>query len=312
MVFPLFAGFYYWAPVFNGHRLSERCGALGLRADVRRLQPRLLPDAHRRACWACRGASYTYADGLGWNLLNLLSTARRLRVRRGRAAVPRRRWRARCAGQQQDARQPVERRHARVAAAARLRRAQHPAGRTRASRCGTSPRCRRKWRPAATGCPARPSAAARRWSPARVRRAAPAPAAPARRRLVAVRRGGRHGRLLPAADGGAGSCRPSPAAPSRDRGHPRAGCGARTSRRRRPRPGSATASTVPAGATGRASHSWWAMVILLGGGRDDLRVARLRARACGDGAGRLPAARRARCRRGGAVARRPCWWPARC
>src|SRR5690606_10854521 len=26
MVFPLFAGFYHWAPVFNGHRLSERAG----------------------------------------------------------------------------------------------------------------------------------------------------------------------------------------------------------------------------------------------------------------------------------------------
>ena len=29
MVFPLFAALYYWAPLVNGHRLSERVGALG-------------------------------------------------------------------------------------------------------------------------------------------------------------------------------------------------------------------------------------------------------------------------------------------
>jgi cytochrome c oxidase subunit I+III len=48
LVFPMFAALYHWTPLVNGHAFSERVRPLGLRADVRRLQPRVLSDAHRR------------------------------------------------------------------------------------------------------------------------------------------------------------------------------------------------------------------------------------------------------------------------
>ncbi len=65
LVFPLFAALYYWTPLVNGHRLSERVAPLGLRADVRRLQPRVLPDAHGRPATACRAASIPMPTGSG-------------------------------------------------------------------------------------------------------------------------------------------------------------------------------------------------------------------------------------------------------
>ena len=74
MVFPLFAAFYYWAPAFSRRALSERLGTLGVLADVRRLQRRLLPDAHRPVSSACRGASTPIRTELGWDTLNLIST----------------------------------------------------------------------------------------------------------------------------------------------------------------------------------------------------------------------------------------------
>jgi cytochrome c oxidase subunit I+III len=45
------------------------CRPLGVRADVRRLQPRVLPDAHRGLMGMPRRV-YTYAADLGWNGLN--------------------------------------------------------------------------------------------------------------------------------------------------------------------------------------------------------------------------------------------------
>ena len=122
----MFAALYYWTPLVNGHALSERLGALGLRADVRRLQPRLLPDAHRRP------ARHAAAR---------LHLCRRARLERSgtccrpsaRSCSPPasllfvvdavRTWRRPRA----DARQPVAGADARMAAGRRLRRAQHPA-----------------------------------------------------------------------------------------------------------------------------------------------------------------------------------------
>ena len=57
MVFPLFAALYYWTPLVTGRMLSERLGALGVLADVHRLQRRLPADAPHRPAAACRGAS---------------------------------------------------------------------------------------------------------------------------------------------------------------------------------------------------------------------------------------------------------------
>ena len=46
LVFPMFAAIYYWAPMVSGRMLSERLGAMGLRAHVRRREPHVLSDAH--------------------------------------------------------------------------------------------------------------------------------------------------------------------------------------------------------------------------------------------------------------------------
>ena len=45
-LFAMFAGIYYWFPKFSGRMLSEAWGKCALLADVRRLQPHLLPHAH--------------------------------------------------------------------------------------------------------------------------------------------------------------------------------------------------------------------------------------------------------------------------
>jgi cytochrome c oxidase subunit I+III len=73
MVFPVFAGLYYWAPFYNGHRLSERGArwAFGLMFGGFNLA---FFSMHITGILGMPRRVYTYADGLGWNLLNLLST----------------------------------------------------------------------------------------------------------------------------------------------------------------------------------------------------------------------------------------------
>ncbi|RZI73719.1 MAG: cytochrome c oxidase subunit I [Variovorax sp.] len=73
MVFPVFAGFYYWAPVFNGQRLSERWGrwAFGLMFGGFNLA--FFP-MHITGLLGMPRRVYTYPADLGWNALNLLST----------------------------------------------------------------------------------------------------------------------------------------------------------------------------------------------------------------------------------------------
>jgi cytochrome c oxidase subunit I+III len=74
MVFPLFAGLYYWAPVCNGHGLSERAGrwAFGLMFGGFNLA--FFP-MHFAGLAGMPRRVYTYADGLGWTVWNALSTA---------------------------------------------------------------------------------------------------------------------------------------------------------------------------------------------------------------------------------------------
>jgi cytochrome c oxidase subunit I+III len=74
MMFPLFAGFYYWAPTVGGRPLSERlgrwvCGLLFAGVTVTFLPMHLtgLLGMPRRV--------YTYPPGLGWEWLNLVSSA---------------------------------------------------------------------------------------------------------------------------------------------------------------------------------------------------------------------------------------------
>jgi cytochrome c oxidase subunit I+III len=73
MVFPLFAGIYYWTPLFNGHALSERLGRwafalmfLGFNLAFFPMHIAGLAGMPRRVA--------TYAEGLGWSLPNALST----------------------------------------------------------------------------------------------------------------------------------------------------------------------------------------------------------------------------------------------
>ena len=73
MVFPIFAGLYYWAPVFNGHRLSERWGRWVFGAMFIGFNLAFFP-MHISGLLGMPRRVATYADGLGWNGLNLLSS----------------------------------------------------------------------------------------------------------------------------------------------------------------------------------------------------------------------------------------------
>jgi cytochrome c oxidase subunit I+III len=73
MVFPLFAAFYYWAPVASSRPLSERLGRwvfalmfLGVNVTFFPMHITGLIGMPRRV--------YTYPVGLGWDALNLIST----------------------------------------------------------------------------------------------------------------------------------------------------------------------------------------------------------------------------------------------
>jgi cytochrome c oxidase subunit I+III len=73
MVFPLFAAFYYWMPYTSRHALSERLGRwvfgllfVGVNLTFFPMHVTGLAGMPRRV--------YTYAEGLGWDGLNLAST----------------------------------------------------------------------------------------------------------------------------------------------------------------------------------------------------------------------------------------------
>lgn len=73
MVFPLFAGFYYWLPVFNGHCLSERWGRWVFGLMFGGFNLAFFP-MHIAGLMGMPRRVYTYPGDLGWNGLNLLST----------------------------------------------------------------------------------------------------------------------------------------------------------------------------------------------------------------------------------------------
>lgn len=73
MVFPLFAGIYYWTPVFNGHRLSERAGRWAFGLMFVGFNLAFFP-MHIAGLAGMPRRVASYADGLGWNLWNALST----------------------------------------------------------------------------------------------------------------------------------------------------------------------------------------------------------------------------------------------
>ena len=73
MLFPVFAGLYYWAPVFNGHRLNERLARWVFAAMFLGFNLAFFP-MHITGLLGMPRRVATYADGLGWNGLNMLST----------------------------------------------------------------------------------------------------------------------------------------------------------------------------------------------------------------------------------------------
>jgi cytochrome c oxidase subunit I+III len=73
MVFPVFAALYYWLPVFNGAALSERLGRWIFALLFGGFNIAFFP-MHLTGLLGMPRRVYTYADALGWNGLNLLST----------------------------------------------------------------------------------------------------------------------------------------------------------------------------------------------------------------------------------------------
>lgn len=73
LVFPLFAGIYYWAPLYNGHELSERLARWSFWLMFGGFNLAFFP-MHIAGLAGMPRRVYTYADGLGWGLWNLLST----------------------------------------------------------------------------------------------------------------------------------------------------------------------------------------------------------------------------------------------
>ena len=73
MVFPVFAGLYYWAPLFNGHRLSERAARWVFGLMFIGFNLCFFP-MHISGLLGMPRRVYTYAGDLGWNFLNLLSS----------------------------------------------------------------------------------------------------------------------------------------------------------------------------------------------------------------------------------------------
>ena len=74
LVFPLFAALYYWAPLYNGHRLSERIGRWGCGLMFGGFNLAFFP-LHIVGLAGMPRRVYTYAEGLDWTLWNALSTA---------------------------------------------------------------------------------------------------------------------------------------------------------------------------------------------------------------------------------------------
>ena len=73
MVFPVFAALYYWAPIFNGHTLSERAGKWAFGLMFFGFNLAFFP-MHISGLLGMPRRVATYAGDLGWNTLNMLSS----------------------------------------------------------------------------------------------------------------------------------------------------------------------------------------------------------------------------------------------
>ncbi len=73
MVFPLFAGFYYWAPAFSRRALSERLGKWAFWLMFIGFNVAFFP-MHLTGLLGMPRRVFTYPTELGWDLLNMVST----------------------------------------------------------------------------------------------------------------------------------------------------------------------------------------------------------------------------------------------
>jgi len=73
MVFPLFAALYHWTPLINGHQLSERLARWTFWLMFTGFNLAFFP-MHISGLLGMPRRVYTYAEGLGWTVWNLLST----------------------------------------------------------------------------------------------------------------------------------------------------------------------------------------------------------------------------------------------
>ena len=73
MVFPLFAGLYYWMPLFTGRRGSEGTGRLVFWLIFSGFNLTFLP-MHWTGLLGMPRRVYVYPEGMGWEVLNLVST----------------------------------------------------------------------------------------------------------------------------------------------------------------------------------------------------------------------------------------------
>ncbi|WP_294637026.1 cbb3-type cytochrome c oxidase subunit I [uncultured Aquabacterium sp.] len=82
LVFPLFAALYFWMPLHNGWRLSERCGRWVFGLCFLGFHLTFFP-MHLLGMWGMPRRVYTYSPGLGWDGANLLSSGGALMLATG-------------------------------------------------------------------------------------------------------------------------------------------------------------------------------------------------------------------------------------
>ena len=73
LLFPVFAGIYYWAPLVIGRKLSERIGKWACALMFIGVNVTFFP-MHFAGLAGMPRRVWTYSDGLGWDHLNLIST----------------------------------------------------------------------------------------------------------------------------------------------------------------------------------------------------------------------------------------------
>ena len=196
VVMPLFAAIYYWLPLLDGHRLSERLGRWVVGLVVGGFHVAFFP-MHIAGMLGMPRRVYTYDAGLGWEWPNAVSSLGAAMLGTGVALLLFDVVRT-LASSSAAARRSMARADARVAAGrTTTARAAFPQVRS-SDPLWQQPGARRRGRagPAlAAGHGHRPARDDRHQ---RGRRAPAPPDRPARRQLAADRRRRRHGRLLPA------------------------------------------------------------------------------------------------------------------